>query len=397
MQPTRRLVFMLPLLACLLGGCEKDDGDAAAPDLARGSIVAVHALDSYTPDQVRRVIDTFGVLTAAQPSFQVDVYGIIYRTLNAAGDPVEASGAVFVPVGGQELPLLSIQHGTQTHRSAVATVSPSLFGMEGIVTASTGYLACMPDYLGMGASEGLHPFLHARAAANAVIDMLRAARHFADDNGITRNGRLFLAGYSQGGHVTLAAQKEMEAHYADEFALTAVVSMSGPLDLLGTARDIIGRAFYGHPGFAAYITAAYNDIYGWDRLDEIFNEPYASLVPTLFDGSHVLDDIDDNLTIGMAQLFTPAFRDRFLAGNEPDLDMALVENSLLDWTPRAPIRLYHGTADQLVPYANAVSAVNALARDRGANVELVTLHGQDHEGGIFAAIDLAFAWMNTLR
>jgi predicted esterase len=310
---------------------------------------------------------------------------------------VDASGAVFVPVGADGLPLLSIQHGTQTHRSAVASVSAALFGMEGIVAASTGYLACMPDYLGFGESEGLHPFLHARSAANAVIDMLRATRHVADDRGIALDGKLFLLGYSQGGHVTLSAQREMEGPLADEFTLTGVVSMSGPTDLLATARDIIGRPFYGHPGFVAYVVAAYDSVYGWNRLGEILSEPYASLVPTLFDGTRLLDDIDDELPATMSALFDPSFRDRFLAGAEADMDMALVENSPLDWTPRAPIRLYHGTADEIVPYGNAVAAENALGRERGGDVQLTTLYDQDHEGGIFAAIDLAFAWLESLR
>jgi hypothetical protein len=39
-------------------------------------------------------------------------------------------------------------------------------------------LSAMPDYIGMGGSPGLHPYVHAASEATASIDMIRAAREF---------------------------------------------------------------------------------------------------------------------------------------------------------------------------------------------------------------------------
>jgi hypothetical protein len=51
------------------------------------------------------------------------------------------------------------------------------------------------------------------------------------------DGRLFLIGYSQGGHATAAAHRELEARHANEFTVTAAAPMAGALDLSGTALD----------------------------------------------------------------------------------------------------------------------------------------------------------------
>ena len=40
----------------------------------------------------------------------------------------------------------------------------------------------MPDYLGMGESPGLHPYVHGESEATATLDMIRAAREFISDS-----------------------------------------------------------------------------------------------------------------------------------------------------------------------------------------------------------------------
>ena len=101
-------------------------------------------------------------------------------------------------------PLCSYQHGTITERYEV----PSFEGGElflGIVFAPGGYVVCMPDYLGLGLGEGLHPYCHAKSEATATVDMLRATRQVCDEQDIHLNDQTFLFGYSQGGHATMAA------------------------------------------------------------------------------------------------------------------------------------------------------------------------------------------------
>jgi len=76
--------------------------------------------------------------------------------------------------------------------------------------ATTGYAAVVPDYLGLGDSPGLQLYHHARSEATACVDLLRAARTWCASNNVELNDQLFLAGYSHGGHVTMALHRELE-------------------------------------------------------------------------------------------------------------------------------------------------------------------------------------------
>ncbi len=74
----------------------------------------------------------------------------------------------------------------------------------------------------------------AAAKGTAVRDLLWAAEHFALAEGAKLTGQLFLAGYSQGGHATLAAAELLQNRHGHEFTVTAIAPMAGPYDLSDT-------------------------------------------------------------------------------------------------------------------------------------------------------------------
>ena len=169
------------------------------------------------------------------PLYDVALYKVDYETISPLGGRTQASGALALPVNsGQLLPLVSYQHGTIT----LTNDAPSSMDLTGEVTvgigfASTGYAAAVPDYLGLGDSPGLHPYHHANSEATACVDMLRAVRTFCATNGFALTNLLFLCGYSEGGHATMALLRELETYHADEFTVTACAPMAGAYDLSG--------------------------------------------------------------------------------------------------------------------------------------------------------------------
>src|SRR5690606_25925463 len=105
--------------------------------------------------------------------------------------------------------------------------------------ASAGYATFIPDYLGYGAStQILHPYYNERYSAMAVIDMIKAGKIFCKNEDIPVSDKLFLAGYSEGGYVTLAAQKEIESNPAHNLKITAVAAGAGGYDLTAMLADI---------------------------------------------------------------------------------------------------------------------------------------------------------------
>lgn len=332
------------------------------------------------------------------PENDVNVFSIVYETVDWNDQPREASGALYIPdiETSNGFPLLSSHHGTVTKRDNVASVTP-LLGFEALMGASTGYLTCSPDYLGLGVSTDVfHPFIHI-SVVDGVIDFVRAARNYSCENDIVLNGQLFLSGYSEGGYVTMATHKAMEEQFPDEFVITASAPMAGPYDVLGTAFELFAETTFSYPSYFGYVVAAYSTIYGWDRMDEFFQSPYAEMIQDLYDGTHTLGQINDALTTVVEDLFQTKFMVDFTGEGEQEIKTAFRENSLLDWTPRAPIRIFHGDADDAVPYSNAQRVLEELSAKGGATIELVTIPGADHAGAVLPSIAGAKKWFDTFK
>ena len=364
----------------------------------RGDIISSNLLFEYNVDLIKAFFQSY--LDEANvdiaPIYSVRVYKIVYKTIDPKGELIEASGSVYIPVGQDNLSILSAHHGTKTKRTSVGSVNP-LEAPEGILAGTLGYYGVEPDYLGFGSSEILHPYIHAKSSATCVIDFIRAAKKFAEQNSIQLNGQLFLAGYSEGGFVTMAAHKEIETNYSGEFTVTASAPMAGSYDMNLTVHTIIEQEVYNEPSFLAFLMVSYNDVYGWNRLSDIFQSSYSSIVLGLYDGSKTTDEINGFLTNKVSELFKPEFISNFLAGNDAQFNSALDENTLLDWSPSAPIRLFHGTADEYVPYQNSVEAQQTLTANGGTSIELIPIEGGTHATAAIPSLIGAALWFNEIR
>ncbi len=388
-------IILIPALF-ILNSCRENS--PVEPDIeSRGYVVSSSLIGTYNTAFLQVFINSLSgaVQSNVNIKYDVEAYKIVYKTNDPKGNLVTVSGALYVPKGKDNLSLISLHHGTQTKRNNVASVNP-LNGPDGLIAASLGYYALVPDYLGLGESNILHPYHHQKSSAESVIDFIRAGRSFARTKNIKLNGQVFLAGYSEGGYVTLAAHKEIEQNYREEINVAASAPMAGAFDLILTARTIVQRQNYDQPSFLAFFFVAYNNIYGWNNLDQIFNSPYAGMIPSLFDGTKSTTEISRQLTPRLNQLFKQSFIDGFLNGTESIVISAFESNSLLNWTPRAPIRFYHGDADEYVPYENSVSARNYFLSS-GANVELITINGGTHASSVLPSIIGAVEWFESIR
>ncbi len=394
---SKRFFYLLLLtISISLVSCKSEDSPVEPVEQKRGDIVSTNFITNYS----RQVVQTFITLAAGQQinvtlKYDVDAYKIVYRTLDPKGNVVIASGAIFIPKGKDNLPLISLQHGTQTNRNVVASVNP-LYSIEGLTAAALGYYTLVPDYLGLGESTLLHPYHYAKSSADCVIDLIRSGREFARSSNIKLNGQVFLAGYSEGGYVTLAAHKEIEKNYSGEIKIAACAPMAEAYDLNLTAKTILQKQTYNQPSYLSFFVVAYNEIYRWNKLSEAFNSPYAEKMLSLFDGTKITTEINVQLTTNISQLFKQNFLNAYLNGSEADLTTAFTNNSLLNWTPSAPLRFYHGSADEYVPYENSTNARDYF-KSVGATVELITIPGGTHTSTALPSIINTIDWFETIR
>jgi dienelactone hydrolase len=364
----------------------------------RGEIVQANSLGNMTVNEIQQILANANITIPFTLNYSVETISINYYTTDGYGLQTIVSGALFIPQGGNNLPLVSIQHGTQTKDNLVASVSPlnSTEGTIGLIMASMGYLVVVPDYLGLGVSNVMHPYIHAESLIPCVIDIMRAGKTYSSLNQITLDGRIFLTGYSEGGYTTLVTQKEIEENYISEFNLTAVAPMAGPYDLSGMLQTLFQTGQYNHTAYIAFILTAYNDIYEWNRLNDFFNAPYSSFVQNLFDGSKTFDEVVNQLPSTFSALMDSTFVNRVRNGNELAFISAMQENTLLDWKPRAPINFFHGDADDVSPYQNALTAVDKLIANGGTNIQLTTIPGGTHETSGPYAIVGAIQWFESM-
>ncbi|MBN2414374.1 hypothetical protein JXO52_00955 [bacterium] len=395
MRIARRLPLLLMLL---LFSCRGDKAlNSSDEDRFRGGLVHAEIIADYSPDSITALALAAGFTDLPALNDSVRVVRIHYYTEDGDGTLTPASGALMLPLSSGPHPLLSLHHGTEILRTRAASIHPftTTEGFLAVVTGALGFITCVPDYLGFGVSECMHPYHHALLSAVTCIDFLRAARTWCEENDVAMSSQLFLGGYSEGGYVTMAVHREMEAHYSDEFTVTASAPMAGAYDMLTTARLLFAENEYGSPAYLAFIITAYNHIYGWDRLTDIFREPYAGEMEDLFDGTHSYTEIQDFLPSRLDSLFTVSFLDLVQDSSDSYIRRALEENTLIYWSPAAPIRLYHGMADATVPYENSLEAYRELSTRSSSGVDLISFPGLDHGDAALPAITMAFAWFQS--
>lgn len=391
---------LLTVLIIGIQSCSKEDqNNPVIPEShERGEIVLTTDLGIMTADEIQQIFTASNTQIPFTLNYSVEIISISYYTADRNGDLVIVSGALLIPLGVNNFPLLSLQHGTQTKHDLVASISAtnSVEGTIGLITASLGYLTVIPDYIGFGVSDDKHPYLHAESLIPSIIDLMRASKTYSSENQLTLDGRVFLTGYSEGGYTSLLAQKEIEENYTSEFNLTAVAPLAGPYDLKGTVDSAFQSGSYsGDIAYIGYFFTAYNEIYGWNRLNDIFNAPFASKMPGLYDGSKTWGEILDQLPSSFSELMNPDFVSNYLNGNETAVIAAINENTILNWTPQTPIHFFHGDADVTVPYQNVITAIDIFESNGFSNIQLTTIPGGNHATSGPAASLGAIQWFES--
>jgi pimeloyl-ACP methyl ester carboxylesterase len=381
-----RTVFLITAVFFVVSCSDDNDGDAPKREV----LVDATRVLTRTAGELQTFISASSLdLDPSAIKYDVEIFKVSYKT-TYKGEEIVASGLVLLPKTSEEIAMVSFQHGTIAAHSEAPTALP-LNDVSLILYAalsSSGFITVVPDFIGFGESQDyFHPYYVEQATADAVIDNLKAAREWALENKRDFNEKLFLAGYSQGGYATMAAHKAIEANGLDHFNLIASFPASGGYDVKGMQEYFFSQATYDQPYYMAYVALSYQSYYDWDSqsLADFFDEPYASAIPGLFNGTNEADAINAQLTDDITALI----QDDLLANIDSDprydyLVNAFEENSLIDWTPSIPMFMYHGNADTTVPYQNSIDTYNQLIAN-GASASIVTfttLEGADHGSGV---------------
>jgi fermentation-respiration switch protein FrsA (DUF1100 family) len=211
---------------------------------------------------------------------------------------------------------------------------------------------------------------------------------------VEQNDELFTFGFSQGGHSALALHRELQNAHV-EVTGTATVGAVFDLEqwfLAALANETIVTV----PLYISYILLAYDDVYDiYEQTSDVIRRRYASTVSGLFDMQHFWDDILAGLPPNSRALLRSSYYASVTEDPQDPLRVRLRQNAVDRWRPHAPLRVYHSTDDEEVPYEDALVSVDRL-RGRGADVTVEALPGFDHVNSWIQAMPRAVTWFRSL-
>jgi len=371
------VLLLAGALATALTGCGADSMTApTATSTARGSLlydpplrIASLTAATFTASLSASPSGAQLLEVAGPPACGVDFYYIQYNTVGGKGETTTASGALMVPTGSASQcsggrPIVLYAHGTNPDRSLNIADITNASNTEGALIAAMfaaqGYIVVAPNYAGYDTSAlTYHPFLNADQQSKDMIDALTAARTALPHtmtSSTTDGGKLFITGYSEGGHVAMATHRAMQAA---GMTVTASAPMSGPyaLEALGDAV-FFGQVNIGSTVFTPLLVTSYQEAYGniYQNLTDVYEPNYAPRMANLLPSITPLDTLFADGYLPETALFSSTTP---VTGN-PTLDAALA-------VPTNPVFATGFGANNLVTNSYRVAYVlDAVANPDGA-------------------------------
>ena len=291
---TRGLLSLAIASSLLLVGCNDDDNERFVE--SPSSSASAKFVKTFTANDINSGL---GLGSTATPAAKcgVTIEKVSYDTKGAADEDTNATAALMLPTGDAaeckgDRPVLLYAHGTTTDKgydfAQVGNTKNPAVGEANLIAANfaaQGYIVVAPNYAGYDDSKlDYHPYLVAQQQSTDMVDALDSARSIierkkrandANYSKIDDSGKLFIAGYSQGGYVTMATARLLEAQ---KKAVTAIAPSSGPYALAAFGDEIfMGNVNIGASRFAPLLgiglQAKYGNIY--TKKSDIFLDKYA--------------------------------------------------------------------------------------------------------------------------
>lgn len=274
-------------------------------------------------------------------------YQLMYVTTNTQGDAVGAVTTVLIPknapaTGRQILAYQSFYDSlTQTCTPSYLTAQGKLFEAGNAKPAlKKGIVVVMSDYEGLD-----NQWIAGLNTAHGVLDGVRAAINFKSA-GLSAGAKVAMMGFSGGGHATGWAA-EMAPEYAPDLNIVGAAMGGVPANVGNVARKVDGGLFSGvYFGAVVGLARAY---------PEIDPDQYATTA-----GKAMIKDMGTRCLLGMFQgqnemLLKYAFQksSKYLKNPNfldlPEIAAIIEENNMGQRIPRAPLYIYEGTNDEIMP------------------------------------------------
>lgn len=333
-------------------------------------------------------------------------YHITYYSDYSEGKAREECALLMIPYSDKqigEFPLVEINHGTLIGSDAGTTTLNSNYSESWIAwyLVSTGVAVLLPETPGFGFTqkEVFHPYMNKKALGVSSRDALNAAVQFFEynrenkiyNNGLDFNGKVAIAGYSEGGFTTLAVLEELQKDPVEGIDLKLILPMAAPCDVSGTMFECFrSEKKYPHPFYMPYC------FLGWEKTNlellnknRVFSEKFkADVLPSFLDKSSK-DTLEEKIKLYLEDkpcytmlsdeardwIFNP---DKTEGGKE--LYQILESNNAFDVPvpQNVKVKILHSPADDSVPFENSRKLYEKMST-KSSQVELLELPEDSHD------------------
>ena len=385
------LLFLVP--AVVLYAQQGSGKLLDARNAGRKSVAEIHEL-------AKPMFDIYGVPDLQYAAVE---YRLAFKTTDFDGTPVTAYARLFVPApaleSGGEYPLLVFGSGTTGvgDHCAPSLEDPSVrrwghYEANMLSYAANGIITVFPDYVGFNDAMRPQRYFSKYAEGHLMLDTARAVRKFFEsrrEDAVL--GKLFLAGYSQGGHAAFSAA-DLRAEYAPEITISGIVSYGGTMNVETLLRE---GSYY-----APFIFYTYEHMYGTERVNpeeylmnrwmETFETDVLSMSVDQFQRYYPFDG-----TLLYDPDFYSALMNDRLAAEYPGLKAALDENIAGLSGHGVPALIIQGSRDVIITTTEQDKYVSLLC-ERGSAVEYLVLDQVRHRFTRAAGFRATLEWMDKI-
>ena len=368
------------------------------------SDVSYEYLARWDTDRLNKIltVDTpkfAGVTVSYTPAVNaVRLYRITYASVipERGNKPIRATGLLAVPeITETSLPMVSYQHGTVYGKQEVPSFPEESPETQLMIAqfAGQGHLLIGADYFGMGTSTEPEGYMVKASHQQATYDMLIASRAVLNDMHVTPT-RLSIAGWSQGGFVTMAFLEKLESAGVP---VAAAATASAPVDVFVALNGFLNfprsndaswvnslfilsafafENYYAVPGLARSVIA--------DTYYDVARKAYERQP---FNVADIPTDLHKLLKPGY---FDPQY---FAASSYGRL---VAQTQAYRWIIKSPVRNYYGESDEAISvglgrlvmtYQQAIGAGNG-------KVEAVSTGPTTHRGTFATAVPQWKSWFD---
>ena len=371
-----------------------------------GDIVELTNNKIYTVEETEEAIKPFFEEHKHEPMiYGVKSYNVKFISTDYDGSEAIIYAQVFIPDSAdiKDFPIYVFGSGTTGISDECA---PSLeipeerrwgwYKQNMLAYAGSGFITIFPDYLGFNDPDRPQRYFSKLAEGHVMLDSIRAVNNLYEDefSGLNAkpSGKVFTAGYSQGGHAAFAAA-DLKESYAPDVNLTGVIGYASTNNIATLFREGVC--------YGAEIIYTYMKMYGEDKIDpaDFLNSEF---IPTFEEDATTMcvDVFQYYFSYNSKKLFKEEFHtslyNETLEEDYPVMFQYMEENNSGLDGHGIPVFVVQGGTDFIITNKSQDIFVDKL-KTQGSEVKYTIYDGIPHKYTRMAGFADSVIWMNSFK